>query len=626
MANTITTTSSFLTLDGDEYELVPKKSSPTINYADLPDAESFVLPRPLRRRSLFDFIKAKPMIGVALFFGLGGSLACFGYTFWLSRQRFACPQWALECQIPSKVQLYVNNKATVQGVLSAIFGLSVFMLAYATYQMAETTIWPVVLRQSLKLKDIDVYLAASRGSIVAAVEALLNIRGSRHLVVLIIVLAVALLLQVNAIIVGYTFERVDIPTVYISNHSSGGGMGFSFTQYQPPGSYPGAVGRASVVYESWALGYSSEVMPDQRDFIVDRANLTDIGNVTTAAARVQKEVSCSGFDLKIADAELFNTADWQFRVPTSMDDSVSIRMQPAMGIWIDDKGNSNGTSGWATMVFANVNGTIEGGTYVAPSKKMAKRNISGVSALACNVTIDLVDDQFCIGECHEDELATLSTLETLDSPGSKPYADILNVSQIATWLAVSPSTYGVSIHGAQHMWTKSSRLPFNDTLHLPRAYTSRSSTTAALDWSLEEILNFIDIGIGALAMNIPTSATISETHNVTVTSTLAMPRLQTRRSYLLLLPPLLVLVSVFVLAAISARMHVREDIPNVRLGSVDEIIIAGQTDRMRELVNNVHRNRIDRNDFGQQRLRYGRFSDGTVGFGMKREVTGFRDE
>lgn len=73
--------------------------------------------------------------------------------------------------------------------------------------MAETTLWPIVLRQSLKLKDIDVYLTASRGSIVAAVEALLNIRGSRHLVVLFIVLAVAVLLQVNAIIVGYSFEE-----------------------------------------------------------------------------------------------------------------------------------------------------------------------------------------------------------------------------------------------------------------------------------------------------------------------------------------------------------------------------------------------------------------------------------
>ena len=626
MATASTPTSSFLTLDGNEYELVPKKASPTIDQTELLGLEPDILPRARRRRSLLDFIKAKPMIGVALAVGLAGSLCCFGFTFWVSRHRLACPPWALECDLPSKVQLYVNNKATVQGVLSAIFGVSVFTLAYATYQMAETTIWPVVLRQSLKLRDIDVYLAASRGSIVAAIEALLNIRGSRHLVVLIIVLAVAILLQINAIIVGYTFERVNIPTEYISNHSSGGGMGFSFTQYQPPGSYPGAVGRASVVYESLALGYSSEDMAEYRDFLVDRANLTDIGNITIAAAKVNKDVSCSGFEMKIDDGKLFDSVDWQFSVHTRMNDSVSVRMQPAMGIWVDDKGNYNGTSAWVSMVFANVNGSIEGGIQTSPSKKMMKHNIGGISALACSITVDMVDDQFCVGECRQDQLATLSTLDTLDPPGSKPHADVLNVSQIATWLAVAPSTYGVSIHGAQHMWTKSSRLPFNDTLHLPRAYTSRSSNTAAADWSLEEILNFIDIGIGALAMNIPTSATISETRNVTVTSTLAMPRLQTKRSYLLLLPPILVLFSVFLLAAISARMHVREDIPNVRLGSVDEIIIAGQTDRMRDLVNDVHSNRIDRSDFGQQRLRYGRFSDGTVGFGMKREVTGFRDQ
>lgn len=129
MANMMTPTPSFLTLDGDEYELVPKKSSPAITQSELLDEDGDALPQPVQRRSLLDFIKAKPMIGAALFFGLFGSLACFGYTFWLSRQRFACPQWALECETPSKVQLYVNNKATVQGNLSAFFGLSVFMLA-----------------------------------------------------------------------------------------------------------------------------------------------------------------------------------------------------------------------------------------------------------------------------------------------------------------------------------------------------------------------------------------------------------------------------------------------------------------------------------------------------------------
>ena len=579
MSERSVTSPALLMLDGDEYELIPKRPSTTAYQVEGLLEDDTTARQPTRRRGLMGFIRAKPVIGVALLCGTAGSIGCFTFTYWLSRHILSCPHWALECEVPRNIQLFVDNKAQVQGFLSAIFGLSVFMLAYATYQLAETTIWPVILRQSLKLKDIDAYLAASRGSILSAAEAMLNIRGGRHFIILSIVLGVALLLQINAIIVGYAFERVSIPTTYISNHSSGGGMGFSFVQYQPPGAYPGAVGRASIVYESWATGYSSEPMQEQRDFIVDRSNLTDIGNATISAAKVEKTVTCTDFNLSLNGSEMVDKADWQFGVRTSSGDRVLLRMQSAMGVWIDSKGNRNTTSGWANMVFANVNGSIEGGTSIPPTKKMKERLTSGISVIACNISVVLVDDDFCVGQCRPNDLAILSTLDTLGSPGVKADNPSLNVSQIATWLSVAPSTYGVSIHGSQHMFTKSSRLPFNDTIALPRAYTSRSNGAAAASWSQAEIQNFIDIGIGALAMNIPTSATISQTKNVTVQSILTMPRLQTKRSFFLLVPPVVVLASVVVLAILSAHMHTRDDIPLVRLGSVDEIIIAGQTER-----------------------------------------------
>lgn len=62
-----------------------------------------------------------------------------------------------------------------------------------------------------------------------------------------------------------------------------------------------------------------------------------------------------------------------------------------------------------------------------------------------------------------------------------------------------------------------------------------------------EILDFIDISIGALATMIPTSAPVNHTHNVTIISTLAVPQIAVRRPFLVLYPSLLVTVSYMVI-------------------------------------------------------------------------------
>lgn len=104
------------------------------------------------------------------------------------------------------------------------------------------------------------------------------------------------------------------------------GMEFAYEQCQPPGTLPGAVGRASVLYQSRSLGFLSEPMPEQMDIIVDRNSLALVGNATAAAVRVGKEIVCSGSDLQITDAELIDGMDWQLVVPTLMYDPVLIRL------------------------------------------------------------------------------------------------------------------------------------------------------------------------------------------------------------------------------------------------------------------------------------------------------------
>lgn len=53
----------------------------------------------------------------------------------------------------------------MQGFVSSIYGISIASIAYATYQLAETTVWPMLTEQPLTLEAIDRYLAHARGSL-----------------------------------------------------------------------------------------------------------------------------------------------------------------------------------------------------------------------------------------------------------------------------------------------------------------------------------------------------------------------------------------------------------------------------------------------------------------------------
>lgn len=117
------------------------------------------------RRSLLNFSRRNPGMLSALSLGTSGAFACFGFTYWLSQQRFSCPAWTMDCNVGDNVHTFVTHLGLVQGLLSTVYGICVAMMAYAAYQVAETTLWPALTQQSFTLRDIDRFLNHSRGSL-----------------------------------------------------------------------------------------------------------------------------------------------------------------------------------------------------------------------------------------------------------------------------------------------------------------------------------------------------------------------------------------------------------------------------------------------------------------------------
>ncbi len=81
---------------------------------------------------------------VALSVGTAGAFACFGFTYWLSDQRFHCPAWDLYCNVTPTVRAFASNLGLVQGILSTIYDIFLFMMAYPAYLLGETTLWPAM--------------------------------------------------------------------------------------------------------------------------------------------------------------------------------------------------------------------------------------------------------------------------------------------------------------------------------------------------------------------------------------------------------------------------------------------------------------------------------------------------
>lgn len=537
------------------------------------------MPASLRSVSLRKFIVDNRKIFLSLLCGVACTLVVFAFTWWLSGQTFKCPDWAVECSVNERVKWIQRNLGLVQGLASAIFSIGLGALAFATYRFSETTTWLVLQQQPLSFKEIDSYLSASRGSIASLPSAYKSSRCVEAAVTLVCLTITILTTLSGSPLVGYAYTRTNVSVAYTAEYTTGKGPGFAFKQEAPPAEVPGAVSVAFSHYASWANGFSAEPMEEQRDFLIDRLSLSVIGNFSVYAMRAEKRIDCAPRSIKIEDdgRSILKVLD-VYHAPNNRTE-VRIRMEPFLTVWVSGIKHHSETQTTIRLVFAVLNGTIEGGFHTPPTEGMLsrknKRLVNGISSLACDVNVKLVDDELRVGDGGGASAPNVpaTSIDTLTLPSGKnaTHADS------ADWLGIAPSLFGLSVRGAQPVFL---RRPSQGPV-LPVMYTSRS-VPSSQHWQIEELKHFIRVSSGAMAL-----AFFRAKENPT---TVRIPcrqfsqKLKGSRSFVLLIPPVVLLVVALFLAGWSSWKNSKDGMLQMQLAGVSEVVKSSQTGYIHKLL------------------------------------------
>ncbi|EAQ83505.1 hypothetical protein CHGG_09909 [Chaetomium globosum CBS 148.51] len=169
---------------------------------------------------------------------------------------------------------------------------------------------------------------------------------------------------------------------------------------------------------------------------------------------------------------------------------VWVSPQAPLTVWADDFEFVSDRRTRATLVFAAINGTIEGGS----TTPLVFDNLTNVSSVACDVDIEAVDDTLSVGNMSiPADTTTLPVLSSIDnltlSPAASPET---RLNELLLWFTIAPLMAGTSIDGTLPMFTNST------TTGLPLSYTATTSPIHNT-WTTDGLTTFIHLAIGALA-------------------------------------------------------------------------------------------------------------------------------
>ncbi|KAG7294086.1 hypothetical protein NEMBOFW57_004148 [Staphylotrichum longicolle] len=543
-----------------------------------------------RRLGWWPFVATHLSLVAALGAGIIFVVVAIVYTSEMSKQVFECPPWANSCR---KADAWtIENLGTVQGIITMIYLIGMFALAYVALGLCETTVWPLLHMQPFTLKGLDAYLSTIRGSVISAPGAARSVRSAAAGFILASALVVTLLPFAAPPLVGHAYSPTSQPVQLESNYTAGGGIGELYAQTNPPTSVIVAL---LAKYNSWATNPASEPMPEHRDWYIDREALGERGDFTAKAVRLQTAVSCRPHQVQqLAKDNLWwnafltnmtrtNTNSTQIGEKNSSAE-VWIRPEAQLTLWADDFEFISDRRTRTTLVFAALNGAIDGGS----TTPIVLGNLASVSSIACDVEIEAVDDILTVGTNPVSQAtpAVLSSIDTLTLSSAAPPQTGLN--ELLLWLTVAPLLASTSVDGTQPMFTNST------TTGVPLAYTT-STTSSSFSappntntWTIPGLTHFIRLTIGALAQSTTTSSSSLSTPNLPtlkLTTTLPLRRLpRTRALLLLLLPaPLLTLTLTLALAVYTTRLHAAHALPVLRRADLPELLKSAQTARLREV-------------------------------------------
>ena len=501
-----------------------------------------------------------------------GLLACIGtisYTLFLSRQLLACPSWALDCQISNAMQRTSRNIGLVQGDATAIYSIGLMCLVYVAQKVSEPTVWPLLRQKRFNIEQLETYLSAVRGSVMSLPASILFIRTASMGLILLVTAVVSLTPLSAAPLVGNVYDRENKTWAFNSNYTLGGSIGRIFAQTNPPVS-AGAESLSS--YIAWSRWLSQEPLPEYRDWLVDRSTLNNRGALTVRAVKTDIHINCHPHDVVPVTPVDSDTLSFCFEtvmgrhneegVATNNSLLAQVEHAPALAVWVNDYEFQAANKTSATVVFAALNGTIEGGTGTSILQPCIG-STTAISSIACDVVVELHDDVLTIGEGGPlaSKKVTISAMSRMRKYGVNAQTQN-KTNEDALWLAVAPVLIGLSTGGAQPMYFRE--------FDLPTPYTS--TNTVGNNWTISEIEHFIRVSIGAVALAAARNYNTSHPEVAVIASFATTRKLEPKRVVYLVIPIAVILAGTVCLVVCNDHLHRRSSISIMKMASMDEIL------------------------------------------------------
>ncbi|KAK3385519.1 hypothetical protein B0H63DRAFT_394092 [Podospora didyma] len=561
-----------------------------------------------RRLGWWAFVATHLSLPAALCAGLIFVIVAVSYTSTTSKKLLNCPPWALSCDKAD--EWTIDHLGTIQGIITLIYSIGMAALAFVALALCEVAIWPLLSKQLFTIRGLEAYLSTTRGSVMAVPTALMSIKTPATGLVISCAVTVILLPLAAAPLVGYAFTPTQQSVRLESNYTPGGGISALYAQKDPPTS---VIVDVLAVYNPWAKDPSSEPMPTYRDWYIDRQTLCERGTFSAKAVRLQTSISCSPHKLQ----QLNKNGLWWNAFKTNLTRANSsgeiwVRPFPQLTVWADNFTFLSTHRTKTTLVFAALNGTIDGGAWTL----FTLGNMTGASAVACEVDIEAVDDILAVGDVplsDNTNLPVLSSTGNLQTSTSTPNQTGNN--EMLLWFTVAPLMAGTGVDGAQPMFYNST-----DT-NLPLPYTTQIAERNS--WTVEGLETFIRMSIGALAQATSSSstATAQTARNQTITSTILTKKLSPSRALLLLILPFLVIGITTSMACWNVWTHHKGRIPVMRMAGVGEMLKSAQTKWMRDHAATDAAKTFLPNELGGLEVKYGVDKNGIAG--LARSTRGF---
>ncbi|KAK0712745.1 hypothetical protein B0T26DRAFT_648529 [Lasiosphaeria miniovina] len=560
-----------------------------------------------RRLGWWAFVATHLSLPAALCAGAIFVVVAIVYTSATSRQLLECPAWAVNCNKAD--DWTIDHLGTIQGIITLVFSIGMAALAYVALTFCEAAAWPLLSEHLFTIRGLEAYLSTTRGSIIAAPVALVSAKDPATGCVLAAAVAVTLIPLVAAPLIGYAYTPTLQSVELESSYTPGGGIRELYAQTDPPTS---VIVGVLAEYNSWAADPPSEPLPAYREWYVDRETLGERGSFSARALRLQTSVSCSSRQVQQVnrDGVWWNAFETNMTRTSNKNNSaeVWVRPVPQLALWADGFEFVSARRTKTTLVFAALNGSIDGGSW---TPVVLGSGIGGASAVACEVDIEAIDGAFLTTNAasdnsNADDLAVLSSADNLELSDA---AAETRINEMLLWFTAAPLLAGSSVDGTQPMF-------FNSTAtNLPVAYTTSGAERNT--WTAEGIDTFIRMAVGALAQATSRTRASSSSSSPPATTTLksAIPtkKLDPSRAMLLILLPGLVVALGAAVAWWTAATHARNQIPVMRLAGPGELLKSAQTGWLRGQAGTDAAKTYLPHELGALEVRYGVDKDGIAG-------------